>query len=148
MRQPIDRLILLEPFNYHVHKEALVIDLVPIHAFCFHERVHSIESAVLILPDGSHVQLSDEAEVKEYGVEVKQGNMTSTLQVYLDDASKYDHSVELTVRSSVREELTWFNTTQIKVNLLEPPCEVSVEEINESAADEYFIRLSATRGTT
>ena len=79
----------------------------------------------MLLPDGSEVQLQDNEEIKDFGIEIESRNMTSTLKVSSDDETLYDHRFELQIKNTVTEEPDWFNTTLIKVNFVKPPCEVS-----------------------
>ena len=88
----IEQLNRLETVTYLVHKEELVVDLEPIYAFCFnHNRIQELKHSVMILPDGSEVQLEDEAEINKYGFSIDQRNTTSTLRIFLDDETMYDH---------------------------------------------------------
>ena len=86
----------LEAVTYLVHKEELVIDLEPIYAFCFHHnRVQELQPSIMILPNCSEVQLENEAATNKYGIRIEQRNTTSTLKIYLDDETMYDHQFEL-----------------------------------------------------
>lgn len=76
---------------YYVHFEPLVIDLEPIYSFCFFERVHLLQASTMILPDGSEVSLATEQALNDRGIHIVQGNMTSTLHVFSDDETLYDH---------------------------------------------------------
>ena len=84
----------------------------------------------MILSDGNAAELETEAEIQSYGISIKQGNMTSTLHVFSDDETLYDYKFELRIKSTVQEEPTWYNITQVKINYFRPPCEVSQEEIS------------------
>ena len=116
--------------DYFVHKGELLIDLPPIYAFCYHERVQILQPSTMILPDGLAVNLGTIDDLGLRGIYIEQANMTSTLRVDSDDETLYDHQFEIQVKSSLSEELTWFNTTFVKINFLKPPCEVTQEEIN------------------
>ena len=88
----IEQLNRLETVTYSVHKEELVIDLEPIYSFCFnYNRIQELQHSVMILPDGSEVQLEDEAAINKYGISIDQRNTTSTLRIFLDDETMYDH---------------------------------------------------------
>ena len=47
----------------------------------------------------------------DYGIWIDGRNMTSTLSVQSVDEALYDYQFELTIKSTVEEEQTWYNTT-------------------------------------
>ena len=57
--------------------------------------------------------------------------MTSTLSILSADAALYDYKFSLTIKSTVREEQTWYNTKLITINYVKPPCEITQEEIDK-----------------
>ena len=68
----IEQLNRLEAVTYLVHKEELVVDLKPIYAFCFHHnRIQELQHSIMILPDGSEVQLQDSEAISKYGIQVE-----------------------------------------------------------------------------
>ena len=71
--------------------------------------------------------------------------MTSTLDIFSDDASLYNTIFELTISSTVNEELTWANTTNIKIVFLKPPCQVTQAEINAVSDSISTVYLNAAK---
>ena len=101
------------------------IELSPIHSFCFYERIHELllPSSTVIKPDGSETLISSAEVLKDkYGIQINQGNMTSTLSIESSDTSLQDYRFALNIKSTLQEEQTWFNRTYIQINYAEPSC--------------------------
>lgn len=99
----------------------------------------------MIQPGGNEVVLLTEQDFKDRGIYIEQANMTSTLRIFSDDESLYDHQFEIQIKSSVAEEPDWYNTTLVKVNYFKPPCLVSPQEVEEVGGGQS-LSLTATRG--
>ena len=59
--------------------------------------------------------------------------MTSALGIQSVDDALYNYQFELTIKSTVEEEQTWYNTTLIKISFVKPSCKVSQESIDNFA---------------
>ena len=58
---------------------------------------------------------------KKYGIWIDEGqDMASTLSIQSEDEALYDHEFKLTIESSVREEPTWYNTTDVTIYYEKP----------------------------
>ena len=53
--------------------------------------------------------------------------MTSTLSIQSEDEALYDLAFTLTIESSVREEPTWYNTTEVTIYYEKPKCGITQE---------------------
>ena len=67
----------------------------------------------MFLPNGTEEFLATEADVLRFGIKIEDGNQ---LNVWIDDETLYDSFFEVVIKSTLEEELDWYNTTQIKLN--------------------------------
>lgn len=64
--------------------------------------------------------------------------MTATLHVHSDDATLYDSVFEIQVKATVAEEPDWFNTTLVRITYVEPPCQLTQEDVDRVAGEQQI----------
>lgn len=124
----------LDTQSYFVFKGQTEIELNLIKTFCYHEHVELITECHVFAPDQSVQTIVDAARLRdEFGIWVESGmNTTTTLSVLAADDRLYGYQFEVSLKSTVKEEPSWFNTTNVKINFLKPPCEVTQQQIDQA----------------
>ena len=114
-----------------------------IKTYCHFTPIQILTSAVVTLASGAQFEVTEEQLAIEYGV----SRNNATLQIYMDDEDLYDTTIDLVFKNTAEEELTWFNTTYLRVTYQKPPCYVTAEHI-ASVAGGYQYNLEAEKQIT
>ena len=86
-----------------------------------------LQSGVLTLADGATQTFAagDTATLAGVGFTIETAGSTATLKVDVNDKLYYGSTLTLTLKDTVAEESTWFDTTEVTMTLTRPPCLVT-----------------------
>lgn len=80
----------------------------------------------------------------EHGVSIVVNGETAQLEIDVDDAIYYGSMLEVWIKNTLVDEPNWYNTTQVKILFVKPPCPVMAEDLIAAPAPK--ISLSAKAG--
>ena len=125
------------------HADSIVI------IYCLHTHIHVFERGSVAFASGVTEEV-DESRLEELGISLNRDDiLTPYLEIYSDDEDMYDAVFEIEFITTVEEETTWFNRTRSKITMQKPPCQVTLEELDNAASTvQVFTRdldLSATK---
>ena len=86
-----------------------------------------LQSGVLTFADGTiqNFGAGDTATLASIGFTVVTTVTTATLKVDQSNIAYYGASLTMTIKDTLVEEPTWFDTTQVTITLTRPPCLVT-----------------------
>jgi len=86
-----------------------------------------LQSGVLTFADGTTqtITAGDTAALATIGVTIVTSGSTATLKIDVIDKAYYGSTLVLTIKDTVAGETTWFDTTEVTINLTRPPCLVN-----------------------
>ena len=93
-------------------------------------------------------QNDPDALKSQYGIWIEDGRgLATTLSILSADETLYNYQFDITIKSTVREELTWYITNQIQITFEEPLCKLAQESIDK-VAGHNTLSLSAILALT
>ena len=92
-------------------------------------------SAVLTLADSTvaeNIGAGDTAALAAIGVTINVDTVavTATLKVDMSDNAYYGGTLVVTIKDTLVEEPTWFDTTVVTINLTQPSCTITLADLN------------------
>ena len=130
-------MVQLDAVQYIVHLGSEDVLLPTIEHLPEYTDSVELQYGTLTLADSSVTEIGagETDKLEDLGVSLKSNETNAWLQVNVDDDAYYLSKLDLSIKSFVKEEPDFFNTTRVQIQLNKPPCGVSQEDLDLTLAN-------------